>query len=241
MSNLTAAQIQQIFDFTAQKYIKYYVVQLELVDHIANRIEELQAEDPKLSFESALQKVYKSFGVYGFTKVQEQKVHQMETYWRGRFWSYYMAYFRLPKIVLTIGLTVLFNLYLILMAQFFPNSLVLYITAVFILIISTLLSHHYRRINKKQLASKYLMINSFATTIQGIYIGGIVFMPMLANLIMIDGEYASLSLWGRYFGALLLSFLVINHHAMHYVFPNWLKSEIDDNYTHLDITAELTC
>ena len=42
MSKLTTTQIQSIFDFTTTKYIKYYDVQLELVDHIANRIEELQ-------------------------------------------------------------------------------------------------------------------------------------------------------------------------------------------------------
>ena len=50
MSKLTPTQIQSIFDFTTTKYIKYYDVQLELVDHIANRIEELQTEDVQLTF-----------------------------------------------------------------------------------------------------------------------------------------------------------------------------------------------
>ena len=112
MPNLTSSQIQQIFDFTAQKYIKYYDVKLELVDHIANRIEEMQAEDPKLSFDSALQRVYKSFGIYGFTKVQEQKMIELQRYWRMRFWSYIKSYFKLPKVILTICLTLLIMIFL---------------------------------------------------------------------------------------------------------------------------------
>ena len=105
MNSLTADQIQTIFDFTEKKYIKYYDVQLELVDHIADKIETLQADDPNLSFDRALHEVYKSFGVFGFTKVQEQKMVELHRYWMRHLKSYIKGYFKLPKIIITVILS----------------------------------------------------------------------------------------------------------------------------------------
>ena len=105
MHSLTADQIQTIFDFTEKKYIKYYDVQLELVDHIADKIEALQTDDPHLTFDRALHKVYKSFGVFGFTKVQEEKMFGLQRYWMRHLWSYLKSYFKLPKIIITVILS----------------------------------------------------------------------------------------------------------------------------------------
>ena len=105
MNSLTADQIQTIFDFTEKKYIKYYDVQLEPVDHIADKIETLQADDPNLSFDRALHEVYKSFGVFGFNKVQEQKMVELHRYWMRHLKSYIKGYFKLPKIIITVILS----------------------------------------------------------------------------------------------------------------------------------------
>ena len=238
MPNLTPSQIQQIFNFTAQKYIKYYDVQLELVDHIANRIEEMQTEDPKLSFDSALQKVYKSFGIYGFTKVQEQKVRQMERFWAKKFWSYYKSYFRLPKILLIMGLSILFYFYLDLLSLFMASSLGWYFTVLTIFIVSTRMSRQERKRNSNQINSKYLVVHSYAATIQGLLGGGAIIYPSIGNFLMTDGSYGHLPLWAMIMGSILLSFIIINHHALYYVFPHWLHKEINIKYGHLELTEE---
>ena len=66
---LTPAQIDQLYTFTRQHYVEYYDLQTELVDHLANAIEEQWQENPKLSFDDALNIEFKKFGVLGFTEL----------------------------------------------------------------------------------------------------------------------------------------------------------------------------
>ena len=56
---LSSDQIQQLYTFTQQHYVEYYDLQTELVDHLANSIEEQWTENPKRSFEEALQIEFK--------------------------------------------------------------------------------------------------------------------------------------------------------------------------------------
>jgi hypothetical protein len=55
-------QIDHLFTFTRQHYVEWYDLQSELVDHLANAIETQWQENPKLSFNEALNKEFK-FGV----------------------------------------------------------------------------------------------------------------------------------------------------------------------------------
>ncbi len=66
---LSKEQIQKLYTFTHQHYVEYYDLQTELVDHLANAIEEQWQENPKLSFDEALQIEFKKFGVFGFMDV----------------------------------------------------------------------------------------------------------------------------------------------------------------------------
>ena len=65
MLKLTSEQIERLYLFTRQHYVEWYDLQTELVDHMANAIEAQWQEHPKLSFEEALQKEFKKFGVFG--------------------------------------------------------------------------------------------------------------------------------------------------------------------------------
>ena len=51
---LTAEQIEQLYVFTRQHYVEYYDLQTELVDHLANAIEQQWESNPKLTFEMVL-------------------------------------------------------------------------------------------------------------------------------------------------------------------------------------------
>lgn len=52
---LNAEQVERLYAFTRQHYVEYYDLQTELVDHLANAIEEQWQKNPKLSFDAALQ------------------------------------------------------------------------------------------------------------------------------------------------------------------------------------------
>ncbi|MFK5957570.1 MAG: hypothetical protein QM495_01740 [Lutibacter sp.] len=98
---LTLQQIQQLYKFTRQHYVEHYDLQTELVDHLANDIEQIWKQQPTLSFEQAKTISFKKFGVFGFMDVVGERQKAMgKKYWKiiGRFIK---EWFQLPKIILT--------------------------------------------------------------------------------------------------------------------------------------------
>ena len=70
---LSKEQIEHLFTFTQKKFVHWYDLQIELVDHLANKIEAEMANDSTLTFERALGNVYASFGIFGFAKIVREK------------------------------------------------------------------------------------------------------------------------------------------------------------------------
>ncbi len=70
---LNDKQISYLFTFCQRHFVQYYDVQVELVDHLANAVEEEIENDPKLSFEKTVNKVHRSFGVMGFAPLVAEK------------------------------------------------------------------------------------------------------------------------------------------------------------------------
>lgn len=105
---LTTSQIAQLFTFTRQHYVECYDLQSELVDHLANAIEEQWLENPKRSFEETLNIEFKKFGVFGFLGVVEQRQMILVKKYNGIVWQHFKNFFGIPKIVLTLAMTLLF-------------------------------------------------------------------------------------------------------------------------------------
>lgn len=105
--SLSQSQIDHLFKFVRSKYVRYYDVQLELVDHLASDIEKEIIEHPGLSFEQALHKVYGRWPITGFSNYIAEKQHHLNQYWKRRFWNHLKQYFKLPKIILTLLVTFL--------------------------------------------------------------------------------------------------------------------------------------
>ena len=101
---LTHQQIDRLYQFTRQHYVEYYDLQTELVDHLANAIEAQWQENPKLTFEDALQKEFKKFGVFGFMDVVEKRLAALNRKYNGIIWNHFKAFFTLPKFILTTAL-----------------------------------------------------------------------------------------------------------------------------------------
>ena len=116
--SLSHFQIQDLFTFTRKHFVEWYDLQCELVDHLANDIEKMQTENPKLSFEDARDRSFKKFGVFGFMDVVEDKQKALGKRYFKMVWQEYKTYFIIPKIMLTLGLMIL----MVLLLRFFQYN-----------------------------------------------------------------------------------------------------------------------
>lgn len=105
---LSTQEVDKLYQFCEKKGVRYYDIQAELVDHLANGIEELQAQDPTLSFERALEMEYKKFGLFGFSKILGEKMVAAHKKQRNTFYRILKESFGWPKVILFFLLTTLF-------------------------------------------------------------------------------------------------------------------------------------
>lgn len=138
---ISSEQIQKLYDFTRQHYVEYYDLQTELVDHLANAIEEQWQENPKLLFEEALQNEFKKFGIFGFSDIVEERQKTLNKKYNNLVWEHFKEFFKLPKIVATlIGFYIFFKLVSIADSQMY---IMFGFAAIFMLVvfIKTYLAH----------------------------------------------------------------------------------------------------
>ena len=79
---ITDEQIDSLYGFCRKHYVRAYDVQVELVDHLTVAIEEKMEANPKLSFEKALEEVYKGFGIKGFADIVASRTAMIDKKWR---------------------------------------------------------------------------------------------------------------------------------------------------------------
>lgn len=96
---LTKEQIAHLFKFCEKHYVYYYEVQVELVDHLANAIEEKMASTRNLTFEDALNKVYADFGVMGFVPIVQEKQNQVFMTSKAAYWKFIKEQLKWPQIL----------------------------------------------------------------------------------------------------------------------------------------------
>lgn len=102
---LTQHQTEQLYKFTRKHYVEWYDLQTELVDHLANGIEEQWQNNPNIDFETALQKEFKKFGVFGFMEVVEQRQKALSKKYMKIMFGFVKEWFKLPKIIASLTLT----------------------------------------------------------------------------------------------------------------------------------------
>ena len=100
---LSQDQIQELYKFTRAHYVEHYDLQTELVDHLANGIEQQWAHSPKLSFDEAKQMEFKKFGVFGFMDVVAERQKAMGKKYRKIIWRFFMVWWSLPKLIFAIS------------------------------------------------------------------------------------------------------------------------------------------
>ncbi len=80
-----------IFNFCKKKDIYYVDLRMELVDHLASRVEATWEKEPSLSFREAFYKVYKSFGIFGLSTIAEEHTKTVNK----RYWNLVLNEFKL--------------------------------------------------------------------------------------------------------------------------------------------------
>ena len=105
MKTVTSKQIERLYEFTHQCQVKYFDVQTELVDHLANAIETHWQEFPNDDFETVLIQEAQKFGTFGFKEITEEKEKQLRKRYKNIIWKEIIAFFSFPKIIMTIILT----------------------------------------------------------------------------------------------------------------------------------------
>lgn len=101
---VTQPQIEDLYAFTRNHFVYHYDLQTELVDHLANSIEQFWQINPKVSYEEARDKAFKKFGVFGFMEAIEQRQKAMSKRYLKYLWSELKHWFTLPKVITTIAL-----------------------------------------------------------------------------------------------------------------------------------------
>ena len=101
---ITEAQYESLYAFCRRHYVQYYDVQVELVDHISEAIEEKMKLNPKLSFDQALDTVYAGFGIKGFADIVATREKMVSKQCRKQKWKLFFSYFTVPKVAMTVCL-----------------------------------------------------------------------------------------------------------------------------------------
>ncbi len=222
MKKISTEQFEQINSFVRKHYVEYYDLQCELADHLANGIEATWQESPALSFEDALQKEFKKFGVFGFMQVVEQRQLALSKKYARIMWQYAKEFLRLPKILLSIGLAVF--LYTLLSINVLAYNAFLLVFLVFASYKLIALYQQYRK--KVKLSGKRWLFEDL------IYRGGgmgvVTVLPF--QLSVFTFEDAVLPVYINCLLALWMVAVVLYYHIMIYIIPSKAKQLLEETY-----------
>lgn len=84
---LNKDQIEQLKKLISKKGYPEIDVQYEILDHVACKVEVMLDENPNLKVEEAFQKVHASFGIFGFSDLEESYKKLIEKRLTGYFWG----------------------------------------------------------------------------------------------------------------------------------------------------------
>ncbi|TXD49920.1 hypothetical protein [Polaribacter sp. IC073] len=225
---LTNTHIEELYKFTRQHYVYHYDVQSELVDHLANDIEEISEASPKLSFEDARDKSFKKFGVFGFTDVVEKKKSQMTKKYFKIIFRFVKEWFRLPKIILTFLLFVSFY-----KLQIVQNAYYVYVSIygfvlfleVFIIIKNKKRSaKKFKETGKKWMFKEIILINGILNSAFLLFYIFLYFMPNNATEFLLMGNFR------RVFSAIFITTILILGYITLVVIPKKGEELLQETY-----------
>ena len=234
---LTETHIQELYKFTRKHFVEHYDVQTELVDHLANDIESLWIEKPKLTFEQARDESFKKFGVFGFMEVVEQKQNQMNKKYFKTILRFAKEWFRLPKIIFTT--LIAFAFYSI---QEIPNAyniyasvyvLIIFLETIVLIINKRKSNKQFKETGKKWMFQNIIQINGIGTSALIIFYVFDFSMKNNAQDFLLMGDFK------RILSALLISAVVILGYISLIVIPQKAEELLEETYPEYKLSKTL--
>lgn len=252
---LTEEEINQLFEFCEFHNVRYYDVQVELVDHLASSIEDLWKINPEMPFEEAVFSVGEKFGVdpyfqidsesllpppsgwkktesSGFAAIVAAKEKELRRKYERLQWEYIREFFRLPKIILTLAVT--FALFLVFRVSGNDTKVCLVLLGLYLLGLAGYLFFWYPRIFKLDLVPGkcFLLYNHFRLMRNNIIIIGL--FPVSLLNILLGGANSSLfrlTLGNIPYCELLFAFLITLFGIITVVVSVYIPRRIKEDFT----------
>lgn len=98
---LSKQQLAQIREFINKKGFTYIDVQMEILDHVASQVEEKMTNNPELKFADAVNETHKSFGVLGFSGIEDGITKMLYRRYRKIFLSNIIIFFKFKYFPIT--------------------------------------------------------------------------------------------------------------------------------------------
>jgi hypothetical protein len=224
---LTENQIDELYKFTRKHYVYHYDVQSELVDHLANDIENIWQETPNLSFEQARDKSFKKFGIFGFMDVVEKKQSQMTKKYYKIIFKFAKEWFRLPKIVLTLAM--IFGFYKL---QNVESSYTIYLIIFFIVISAQLIGVfiNSRKLNKKYLESGKKWMFEDIISINGLGNTALLIFYVFDFPFRTSGDFLLMGEFRKFLSAFLITFVLLLGYITLVVVPKKAQQLLQEMY-----------
>ena len=220
---LTNQNIQDLYKFTRQHFVEHYDVQTELVDHLANDIEQILEEQPNLSFKEARNKSFKKFGVFGFMDVISAKQKQMNKKYYKILLGFVKDWFQLPKIILTA--TIFIISYSIM--QFEIAREVMLVALMFVAAYEMYMVWK-RRKNQQKKEKIFLLEAMIKQTSAGFTT--LTFINLINCINIVDIEFNKLSFFWMLFWAALLTICLILSYIINVVIPKKAEELLEEHY-----------
>ena len=233
---LTESHIQRLYKFTREHFVYHYDVQTELVDHLANDIEQIWEENPTLSFEKARDTSFKKFGIFGFMDVIEAKQKQMNKRYSKILWRFFREWFSFPKVVTTVSIFI--TLFLVLKIQYSEFILLgaLLILVSFDLIKQTKTKKQHK--NKAQKQEKIFLLESMiGDTRQGF--SGFAFINVFNCINLVKVPFSSLETHWLLLISLSITLLIILFYVTGYLIPEKAQELLEETYPEYKLVNNL--
>lgn len=202
---LTDKNIDELYQFTRSHYVEHFDIQTELVDHLANDIEQIWETNPTISFEEARDRAFKKFGVYGFSDVVAQKQHQLTKKYLKTIVNIAKEWIVSPKIFF-----LLFLVWGFYQVQFIPKASYLYVGVFFAMAfyqIGTMFFYK-KKIRQKSLTTGKKWMLEEIILVQGIGSTALTVFYVFNFIIGNDYDFLTLSNFYRVLAAFLMVFTI---------------------------------
>ena len=221
---LTEIEIERLYKFTREHFVYHYDVQTELVDHLANDIEQIWVTQPHLKFEKARDISFKKFGVFGFMDVVEKKQKAMNKHYWKILLRFAKEWFTFPKIVTT---ALIFMLFFTILQSVFAEEII--ISSIFILFIVDFYYLYKNRKKKKQKKEKTFLLEAMiGETRNGFSV--LVFVNVFNMINLTDASFSTMSIYLHLIITVFATLMCIVFYITAFVMPSKAEELLIEKY-----------